>query len=152
MCLCLFYAILMAAALVPYVAMPFLDGLKSRKTHNFWCSKFYDRMLRLSSSSGQVPGFEDPSWRYYLLLTGPAAAAGGSAKFSWFTGDSVSSKSWPRAGLLGGVTVHQPRVLNKFASKPLHKMQWDVRRFKGKLRYVSTFIKVNPVPGVKFSF
>ena len=60
----------MAAALVPYVAMPFLDGLKSRKTHNFWCSKFYDRMLRLSSSSGQVPGCEDPSWRYYLLLTG----------------------------------------------------------------------------------
>ena len=39
-----------------------------------------------------------------------------------------------------------------FQGKPLHKMQWDVRRFKGKLRYVSTFIKVNPVPGVKFSF
>ena len=53
-------------------------------------------------------------------------------------------------GLLGGDTIL--RVLNKFANKPLHKVKGDVPRFKGKLRYVSTFIMVNPVLGVKFSF
>ena len=37
-------------------------------------------------------------------------------------------------GLLGGDTIL--RVLNKFANKPLHKVQGDVPRFKGKLRYV----------------